>query len=228
MKFSKSNVGLFVLACCLVKFPVQAGVYSETLRAQAAFAGASAPELPDRAASFIDHHQPGSRADAAVGAMKAAIGINPAASLSVLASIVSAEPSAAPEVTAAAVILLPGQTWALARVAAKNAPAYTSRIAARLAKDPRDRKRIAEAIGESVPSGTQAVAAPTAATSRLAGRIPAMPLDPAKALDDVSFGAPYQSGGVVPLNNSGLRIENANNSSIYPRYYAGGIQGVGP
>ena len=215
MKKQKTKAGLVAMALCLAA-GAHAGVYSETKSAQAVLAVAPA-EMPERAASFVSHKQASAQSDAAVGAMKAAIALNPAGAAAVLASIVKAAPATAPEVTAAAVAGLPKQGSALAQIGAKNAPAYAARISARLAKqDPRNGKRLAEAIAEIVPVATQEILLAADTASRPADRIPGAPSEVTKALDSITVGgAPYQGGNTVALNTAGLSTENNNTSRGY-------------
>ena len=216
MKKIAATFGAVAGVLCMTVATVNAGVYSETKSAQAAFAGVISAELPARAVSFISHKIASQQADAAVGAMKAAIAVNPSSTASVLASIVSALPSAAAEVTAAAVQAMPKQRLDLAKIAAKSAPAYAAKIAARLAKqDPQSAKLVGEAIAEVVPNSAQSImlAATTPQTSRIPdSSVAVSPVN--KALDGVSQGGPYVPGGTVPLV-AALTKENANSGRTY-------------
>ena len=205
------------LVLCLTVAGAQAGVYSETKNARVVLAVAPA-EMPERAASFVSHKQASAQSDAAVGAMKAAIALNPSGAASVLASIVKAAPATAPEVTAAAVAGLPKLSVTLAQVGAKNAPAYASRISARLARqDPRNGKRLAEAIAEIVPVASQEILLAADTASRPVDRIAAAPSDVTKTLDAVSQGSAFQPGTETPLAGNALTQENGNTTRTYAK-----------
>jgi hypothetical protein len=221
MKQALIRVGTVAVAVGLTASSVNAGVYSETKSAQAAFAGVSAAELPAQAASFVSHQAAKSRSDAAVGAMKAAIARNPSAAAAVLASIVQADPAAAPEVTAAATALLPKQRLELARIAAKSAPAYAAKIAARLAKqDPSDAQLIAQTISDAAPSVPAAVilAAATQGATPL-DRVPQSSTETPKSLADAVIttgGAPYNGNqSNANIVSTGTTQENGSTSRTY-------------
>ena len=208
------SFGAIAGALCLTASATNASVSSETKSAQTAFAGVAPAELPAQAASFVSHKS--GQTDAAVGAMKAAIALNSYSAASVLASIVKAAPTTAPDVTVAAVSLLPKQRFALAKIAAKTAPSQAVEIAKALAKFiPRDASEFAVNIASTVPVGdaNTLAALDSIATTSSGATIRA-------SLATLAIQPPPATGPFVNDGNNSTALHESNENPETSRGYA--------
>jgi len=118
-----------------------------------ALSGATALELPAKAANLVATASAADKQDVAVAAVKTAIALNPASAVGIVSAVSRDNPSTAPVAAVTAAKLQHKQLGLIARAAVVAAPSETGRIVAALIKEfPKDYSLIAVAASEGAPS----------------------------------------------------------------------------
>ena len=121
-------------------------------------------ELPGRAAALIAAADAKSQIQTTVDVVKAAIGLNPAAALSIVGSIAASTPDMAAVAAAVAASLLPQEAEILAQAAAAAAPKQAGKIVEAVSRVvPLSYQAIAKAVNEAVPGAAKEILAGIAA-----------------------------------------------------------------
>jgi len=117
-----------------------------------ALAGATALELPAKAASLVAKASPADKQNVAVAVVKAAIGVNPTAAVVIVSAVARENPDMAPVSAVTAATLQPKLIEQITKAAVAAAPSQAARIVAALIKEfPKDYGVIAIAGDESAP-----------------------------------------------------------------------------
>jgi hypothetical protein len=123
-------------------------------------AGATAQELPAKAAGLVAKAAATEKQEVATAVVKAAIELNPASVVSIVSAMSRENPSTAPVVAVNAVALQHKRIGMIAKAAAAAAPSEASKIAAALIKEfPRDYGVIALAVSEGAPKSGREILA---------------------------------------------------------------------
>ncbi len=134
---------------------------------------ATVAELPAKAAELVAQASAKNLKQATVDAVKAAVGLNPAAAPAIVGSVAQSKPAAASIAAATAAALVPNQAANIARAAAAAAPDQAGAIVEAVCRVlPSAYQEIATAVAETVPSaGKQILAGLAAALPQLKGLI---------------------------------------------------------
>jgi len=123
-----------------------------------------AAEMPERAAELVLQASGAQLAPKTVDVVKAAVGLNPAAVLAVVGSVVESVPSMAATVAETAVTLEPHMAVAIARAAAASAPGGAESIVAAVCRVvPSDYQDVALSVIMAAPGSDRAILAGVAA-----------------------------------------------------------------
>jgi hypothetical protein len=123
-------------------------------------AGLTAQELPAKAAGLVAKVAAADKQDVAVAVVKAAIGLNPAGSVTIVSQVARENPTTAPAVAVTAVTLQHKRIGMIAKAAATAAPSEAAKIVAALIKEfPRDYGVIALAVSEGAPKARREILA---------------------------------------------------------------------
>ena len=118
-----------------------------------ALSGATALELPAKAASLVATAAAADKQDVAIAAVKAAIGLNPASAVAIVSAVSRDNPSTAPVAAVTAATLQHKQIGLIAEAAVAAAPSQAGKIVAALIKEfPKDYSLIAVAASEGAPA----------------------------------------------------------------------------
>jgi predicted metal-dependent enzyme (double-stranded beta helix superfamily) len=118
-----------------------------------ALADSTALELPTRAANLVAIASPIDRQHVAVTVVKAAIGMNPNATVSIVSTMSFKNPSVAPTIAVTAATLQHKRIGLITKAAIAGAPSEVLKIVAALLKEfPQDYYAVAVAAAESAPA----------------------------------------------------------------------------
>ena len=163
----------------------------ETAPANAFFGTLSAvspAELPAKSAELVSQANSKNRLATTADVVKAAVGLNPAATPAIVGTIAKATPEMASVAAATAVALVPDQAIAIARAAAAAAPSQAGKIVEAVCRIvPSAYKAVANTVAGVVPGSGKAILA------GLSAAIPALQEPIGKALASYSGNSPSVS-----------------------------------
>ncbi|HXI70582.1 MAG TPA: hypothetical protein VNN22_09545 [Verrucomicrobiae bacterium] len=143
----------------------------------AVLSGATAVELPAKAAQLVSQADAKNLKPTTVAVVKAAVGLNPAAAAAIVGSIAQKTPEMAATAAATAVSLVPNQAVAIARAAAAAAPAQAGRIVESVCRVlPAAYQKVANAVAEVAPGAGKEI------LTAISAAIPALKAPIAQAL----------------------------------------------
>jgi len=133
---------------------------SNTADVSKALVGASAVDLPGKAADLLAKAPAADKASVAVAAVKAAVKLNPAITAEIVSALVRVSPDNAPVVAVTAVTLQHKQIGMITKAATSAAPTEAVKIVAALLKEfPKDYGVIAIAASEGAPTASREILA---------------------------------------------------------------------
>jgi hypothetical protein len=138
----------------------QVAFASGTADVSKALVGASAVDLPGKAADVLAKAPAADKAGVAVAAVKAAVKMNPAITPEIVSALARVNPDTAPVVAVTAVTLQHKQIGMITKAATAAVPAQAVKIVAALLKEfPKDYGVIAIAASEGAPTASREILA---------------------------------------------------------------------
>lgn len=188
-------------------------------------AGASVLEMPAKAAALVSQAKLPEKQDVTAAVVKAALGLNPSASVAIVAAISRENPSSASIAAVTAATLDHKRIALIAKAAANAAPTMATQIVDALIKEfPQDYGTIAVAASEGAPDSGGAILAivadyvpalqapikqATAAFSSSGGNVPV------QAVLSQSYSQAVESGSAVTYQSSGSSAAIAAGGNAY-------------
>jgi hypothetical protein len=162
LKIMKNNVISLIsgmsLVAGLVISPV--ALASNSADVTKALAGSTALELPAKTANLVAKASAADKQSVAVAAVKAAVALNPSATIAIVSAVARDNPAMAPVAAVTAVTLQHNQIGLITKAAVAAAPSEAAKIVAALIKEfPKDYGVVAIAAAEGAPSAGQEILA---------------------------------------------------------------------
>jgi len=189
-----------------------AGHALDSADASKALAGSSALELPGKAADLVAKASSADKQSVAVAAVKAAVALNPSATVAIVSAMVRETPAAAPVIAITATTMQHKRMGLIVKAAASAAPSEAAKIVAAMLKEfPREYGIIALAAAQGSPkSGLEILAVvgnsnPSlqpyiqAATAKIASTDGEMPV---QAILNQSYDQALAFGAISPAGQS--------------------------
>lgn len=158
MNMKTKILTLALMAGLGISLPVFSANSTDIVRAMA---GATALELPAKAADLVAKATARDKENVANAVIKAAMGVNPSAAIAIVGAVVQSSPGTAPVVAVTAATLQHKRLEQIVKAAVHAAPSEAGKVVAALIKEfPQDYGTIAIAASEGAPtSGVEILAA---------------------------------------------------------------------